>query len=150
MIRIPFLVTSTMICLMFMFGCGSPAPVETVKRSTDFATLAERVAFLERYVTFRRTYRTLEFQVVHANHSGGVVPGPSEWDIRLVATVPAEELEAWIPAGVVAQSDPREPWLAEVPDAPMAGEFPQWYEEARRSVGVDRKGNRVAYRIWAN
>lgn len=150
MIRIIPSVAWMLICLGFLFGCGSPTPAVTVKRSTDFATLAQRVAFLERYVTFRRTYRALEFQVVHANHSGGMVPGPSEWDIRLVATVPADELEAWIPAGVLAQPRPRELWLAEVPNAPGAEEFTQWYEEARRSVGVDRKANRVAYRIWAN
>ena len=39
-----------------------------------FPTLAERVAFLQQYVTFRRTYETLDFDIMYQNNGGGSLP----------------------------------------------------------------------------
>ena len=83
------------------------------QRSDTLATLAERVAFLEKHVTFRRGYEALAFDVMAADNSGGGVPGPSEWDIRFIAVVPEGEVEKWVPGGVKAKG-PRE---TEVTDA---------------------------------
>ena len=84
-------------------GCGgSRGPASTDTSSASFPTRTERFEFLQRYVTFRRGYRELDFHIVYRDGGGGAVPGPSEWDIRVVAIVPAEELASWVPAGVKA------------------------------------------------
>jgi hypothetical protein len=81
-------------------GCSSNAPsgpASVAETSETRPRLEDRVEFIERYVTFRRTYRKLAYAVDYQNNSGGMVPGPSDWDIRLVAVVPAEEIDDWIP-----------------------------------------------------
>jgi hypothetical protein len=74
-------------------GCGSSAPPSIDTTSDAFETLGDKVTVLERHVTFRRTYRSLEFYLDYKNGTG-MVPGPSEWDIGLIATVSADELDA--------------------------------------------------------
>jgi hypothetical protein len=132
--------------IALLVGCEPDGPATTRASSAAFATLAERTAFLNRYVSFRRTYETLDFDVFFRNNSGGLVPGPSDWDIRIVATVPAAELPAWIPAGVtpapVADSD----WLKSVPTTRDRSGIREWYVEGRRIVGIDRERRIVAYR----
>src|SRR3954451_19838714 len=97
-IRIPVILA---VCLIV--GCGRSGPASTRTVSSQFATVAERAKFLEKYVTFRRTYETLDFDVMYQNNGGGGgAPGPSDWDVRLVATVPAAELGTWVPTGAKA------------------------------------------------
>ena len=38
--------------------------------NSSFATIAERVAFLHEYVSFRRTYESLDFDILFHSHSG--------------------------------------------------------------------------------
>src|SRR5688500_11682624 len=72
------------------------------QKSDSIGTLAERVAFLERHVTFRRKYEALDFDVFVARGDQRGVPGPSEWDVRVVAVVPEEDMGTWVPTGVKA------------------------------------------------
>jgi len=80
--------------------------------------------------------------------NGGLVPGPSEWDVRLVATVPPEELTSWLPAGLSPVAAPNADWLEAVPAAETAPGMTEWYAEPGRVVGVDRVRSVVAYRSW--
>ena len=90
---------ATAILLMSaLVGCGGPTgPASTNTTSDALPSLAQRVEFLERYVTFRRQYQELGFHIVYHNNGGGGVPGPSDWDIRVVAVVPPEQLPQWLP-----------------------------------------------------
>ena len=101
---------------------------------------------LNRYVTFRRTYKTLDFDINYQNNGGGLVPGPSDWDIRLVATVPASQLQAWIPADGVASEAPDIRWLGSVPTSLDVSGVDEWYADGLRIVGVDRDRGIVVYR----
>jgi hypothetical protein len=74
-------------------GCTRSGPATTSTTSAGFSPLAKRVEFLHQCVAFRRTYETLDFDIMYQNN-GGTLPGPSDWDIRFVATVPAAELAA--------------------------------------------------------
>jgi len=79
-------------------GCGaseSGGPPSTETRSTSMPKLADRVRFLQTYVTFDRQFEQLEFDIFYKNNGGGFVPGPSDWDIQLVAKVPQNELHLW-------------------------------------------------------
>ncbi len=78
-----------------------------------------------------------------------MVPGPSNWDVRLVATVPASELAAWIPAGVPASAGAEAGWVKSVPTALDLSGVNEWYVQAHRVVGLDRGGRIVVYRMWA-
>lgn len=113
--------------------------------------LSDRTAFIDRYVPFQRTYLELEYDVEFHNTSG-VPPGPSDWDIRLVARVPAEELDDWIPPGANRVEGPPPDWLETVPGAIPTDGIHEWYEVeplGYTNIGIDRQNNIVAYRDWA-
>ena len=121
----------------------TPDPFEFPSK---FSTVAERVAFLQQYVTFRRTYETLDFDIMYQSNGGGSVPGPSDWDIRVIATVPASELSAWVPPGVPAATAPNTDWLKSVPTAINFSGLNEWYSEGHRIIGLDRARRIVVYR----
>lgn len=123
-------------------------PGSTLTRSETLPTLSDRVEFLQRYVRFRRTYETLDFNIEFHDNSG-MLPGPSEWDIRLVATVPAGEIAAWIPPVPAMSTPPDVSWLAHVwTDLDLKG-VNEWYEEGRKVVGIDRAKRIVVYRVYS-
>ena len=132
-----------------LVGCGRPTgPASTDTSSDALPSLEQRVEFLQRYVTFRRGYRDLDFHVRYHNNSGGRVPGPSEWDIRLVATVPPAEIAEWVPTGVTPTPSADTQWLVGVPGAERAAGIREWYTGPGLVVGVDRDHSVVAYRRW--
>lgn len=131
---------------LLLAGCTPGGPATTRTNSSSFATVAERARFLHEYVSFRRTYESLDFDIMYQNN-GGMVPGPSDWDVRLVATVPAAELQAWVPAGVSAASAPDTDWLAAVPTALDLSGVSEWYVDGSRVVGIDRTKRIVVYRL---
>ncbi len=147
-------------------GCGPSGPASTDTLSSALPDLDARVEFLERYVQFRRAYEVLDFSIRFRGSEGGFldVPGPSEWDIRLVAKVPAAEIDDWVPAGVAAGPPPDfSDWVAAGPgtapgtpldwrDAvpatlPLAG-VDEWYDGGGRIVGLDRDERVVVYRLF--
>ena len=132
---------------ILLVGCGPAGPPSTDTTSAKFGTVAERAKFLEQYVSFRRTYETLDFSILYRNNGGGLVPGPSDWNILLVATVPASELPAWIPAGVAASPNPDAAWLKSVPTSLDLSGVQEWYLDGKRAVGLDRAKRIVAYRL---
>lgn len=130
-------------------GCaGQTGPASTDTSSDSLPSLEDRIEFLERYVTFRRGYTELGFHVAYLNNGKGMVPAPSEWDIRLVATVPPSELPDWIPADGVSQPTADMHWLVGVPGAGLADGITEWYSRAGLVVGIDRKRSVVAYHNW--
>lgn len=141
---------SLLLAVVWIAGCGQSGPATTSTNSSRYATVQERADFLHQYVTFRRTYETLDFDITYHNNSG-IVPGPSDWDVRLIATVPASELEAWVPRGVPAAPAVQDrQWLQSVPTSLDLSGISEWYDEGRRIVGLDRIRRIVVYRIWAN
>ncbi len=79
-----------LLCLLIIlnctFGCQSQTtgPATTETSSSNLTYLSEKIEFLERYVTFRRNYQSLEFHINYHNNGSSLVPGPSDWDIRLM------------------------------------------------------------------
>ena len=132
---------------VLLVGCKPSGPASTKTTSAAYATVAERTKFLKEYVTFRRTYETLDFDVMYQNNGGGMVPAPSDWDVRLVATVPASELQTWVPTGVNASSAPDVAWLKSVPTTLDLSGVSEWYIDGSRVVGIDRAQRIVVYRL---
>lgn len=135
---------------VLLAGCEPSGPATIRTTSAAYATVAERVAVLNKYVTFRRTYETLDFDLLYQNSGGGPTPGPSDWDVRLVATVPAAELAAWVPAGVTASATPDLAWLKTVPTTLDLSGVSEWYVDGKRVVGIDRARRIVVYRLSSN
>ena len=128
-------------------SCDESGPPSTRTSSTQLGSLAERVAFLERYVSFRRAYRDLYFHVVFRNNGGGLLAGPSDWDITVAAQVPPAQLDEWT-RGLTPRA------AAPGPSAPRSSidlsGLQEWYGEPSRYVGIDRARSIVLYRNWAH
>jgi len=135
--------------LVGLLGCGNvPGPKSTDISSDSIPTLSDRITYLNEYVAFRRSYQALDFHIRFRNGGDGMIPSPSEWDIRIVAVVPPEELTKWIPLGVTATPTAERQWLESVPHADRAVGIREWYVSNNKVVGVDRESSVVAYRLW--
>jgi hypothetical protein len=142
----------TLSLLLPSCGQSRPAgPPTTNTTSTALPTLAQRTTFLNQYVTFRRGYQTLDFNIAFLNNNGGTPPGPTEYDIRLIATVPESELQSWIPSGVTASPTPPDTsWLKTVPTTLNLSGVTEWYITPGKGIGLDRANKIVVYRAFAH
>ena len=137
----------TILLLAVLFtGCARSSNRTTDTTSDQLPSLEARVQFVEVYVVAGRRYSELSFHIRFQDNSGGMVPGPSDWDFRLVASVTANELADWIPAGATPINKPELDWLATVPNSKRAAGITEWYKKGRTTIGIDRKQNIVAYR----
>jgi hypothetical protein len=129
-------------------GCSNTpsGPASVTETSARRSELAGRVRFIENYVTFRRKYEKLEYDVMYQNNGGGMVPGPSEWDVRLIAVVPPADVDGWIPKDVQKDDGLAPQWLRDMPGSIKKDEVTQWYRKAGIEVGIDRAHSIVAYR----
>ena len=141
--------------LLTLTGCsvGPSSPSSVQASSESRSALIERVRFLEQYVSFRRTYLQLEYNVEFRNGGEGLLPSPSEWDIKVLAVVPKDEIYEWISGVSESQEEHIEEhaldWLAEIPgNIPFDG-IDEWYLDGRRTIGVDRENSIIAYRNFA-
>ena len=132
-----------------ILGCSAersgPPTVNTSSESQ--LELTERIRFLEQYITFRRRYNQLEYRVQFLN-GGGLVPSPSEWDIKILAVIPKEDIQEWIPHKIQPSKTPYQ-WISDIPgDIPTAG-ITEWYQDEQRTIGIDRANSIIAYRNFA-
>lgn len=137
------------IALPFLGSCGGKGSKTTDADSTRFSTLVEKQAFLERYVNFRRTYDDLEFDISYLDGGDGRVPGPTEWDVRILAKVRKESLEEWV-SGLPSTKTPDVSWVSSIPNAPPKLDSFQWYSDESRFVGINREDRLVLYRNHKN
>lgn len=132
-----------LVMLLPTMACGESKSTDT--SSAAFKTVAEKQAFLERYLKVRRTYEKVEFHIDYKDGGDGLLPSPTDWDIRIVATVPADEMDAWT-AGLKPGKQPDAKWLAKVPNAPKELGSMEWFMDRTRLVGIDRKNRMIVYR----
>ena len=136
------------VCLVGCLNNPPPTGPPTAKETHSARpNLEDRIEFVETYVTFRRSYEQLEYDVWFQNNSGGGIPGPSEWDVHLVAVVPSEELADWIPDGAVEMESPPT-WSTSLDEIDTTG-VSEWYQLGSGIVGLDRKNSVVVYRNTA-
>lgn len=93
-------------CVILLLGalvaCGTSgargetaASLTTDTQSAQFATDAEKIAFLGRYITLYTAVETTEFHIVYHDNATGAVPGPSDWDMRVALKVAPADVAAW-------------------------------------------------------
>ncbi|MCY2992852.1 MAG: hypothetical protein NTY19_33970 [Planctomycetota bacterium] len=127
-------------------GCSPSGPTSVAETSAAHAVLADRVRFIEHYVTFRRKYEKLDYDVTYQNNDGGMVPGPSDWDIRLIAAVPPTDVDGWIPTDAEKKDGSPPQWLRDLPDSIEREGLTEWYRKSGAELGIDRARSIVAYR----
>jgi hypothetical protein len=88
--------------LLALTACGASgakgdtsATLTTDTASAQFATDAEKIAFLRRHVTLYSAVETTEFHIIYHDNAGGRVPGPSDWDMRVALKVAPTDVAAW-------------------------------------------------------
>jgi hypothetical protein len=91
-----------MLLLMALVACGIPsaggktsASLTTDTHSAQFATDAEKIAFLRRYVTLYSAVEASEFHIVYHDNAGEAAPGPSDWDMRVALKVAPADIPSW-------------------------------------------------------
>lgn len=93
---------------------------------------------------FRRSYDDLHFRLSYVDGGSGLVPGPTEWNVRVLAVVPKGEIDQWID-GLNTATDPELGWVSDIPNSPTDLSYYKWYEGDRMIVGIDRERRTVLY-----
>ncbi len=93
-------------------GCWDDKPnLTTDTDSRAFVDRAKKLGFLRRYVKLPTEVRNVEFSIVYRDNSHGLVPGPSDWDIRYIVRVDPQDVDAWLydprPAKLRPESEAR-------------------------------------------
>ena len=99
------------ILLLFLAGCSiralpspntSPSsnPRGEDDRTTDtwsssFDNKDDKLDFLVKYLNLYSDVEDAEYHIVYHDNSGGLIPGPSDWDIRVALKVAAEDIPLW-------------------------------------------------------
>jgi len=101
-VRLAWIGVCNAILLVSLAACGIPsaggktsASLTTDTRSTQFATDAEKIAFVHRYITLYSAVEATEFHIIYHDNAGGAVPGPSDWDMRVALKVAPADILAW-------------------------------------------------------
>jgi len=63
--------------------------------SSEFTGIDEKLAFLTEYLIMPSEVLDAEYHIVYHDNSTGLIPGPSDWDVRVALKIKAEELPLW-------------------------------------------------------
>lgn len=124
-----------------------PSSTNTLSSDKQFNSLLQKIEYLQQYVTFRRAYYELDFAIFFQNNSEGLVPGPSEWDIRLVASIPEADIKEWTKGLEPIESVALETeWIKELPGPIDRSGISAWFKKGSKVVGVDNANHIIVYR----
>jgi len=136
--------------LLVLTGCADndnsgPATVSQTSASTP--KLSDRIRFVESYVNFRREYNELEYNIVYHNNSSRLsAPGPSDWNIILIAKVPPDQIEQWVLPKTLDEGVPKPVWHKEAAREIDVSSVDEWYTDGNRTIGLDRARSIIVYR----
>ena len=83
-------------------------------------------------------------------NGGSFPPAPSEWDIRIVASVDPNDLDQWAITGKRNLEMKTPDWVGTTAKSLNVDAISEWYTDGGRTVGIDRDANIVAYRSFAH
>lgn len=135
-----------LIALMILGGCTSSGPPSGSETSAERPELSDRIDFIEQYVTFDRSYERLEYDVTFHNNGGRSLPGPSDWNIKLLAIVPNNEVADWIPENATRSEEEPPEWVSAMANDISVVGITEWHRVWGVEVGIDRATSTIAYR----
>src|SRR5690349_20784423 len=85
--------------LLVLTACGGGgqrvADKSTDTRSNTINDQADKIAFLEQYLSLSSPIQATEFHIVYHDNESGLIPGPSDWDMQVVMLVEQGDLARW-------------------------------------------------------
>ena len=130
----------SLLFLLFMFVACNQVSLTTQTHSSRFNSKQEKIEFLQKYLRIPSTYTELEYDINYQDNSTGLVPGPSDWDIKLKATIPKADLQHWI-KGCTMIAPPKIDW----PTLPFQVSDYEWYAKTGVLLGVKADKNEIIY-----
>lgn len=88
-------VVAVAVIMLLLAGCADHESLTTDTRSTYFETAEEKLAFLETYLKLPSEVADAEYHIMYHDNSGGLVPGPSDWEIRAAIKVAEADVSLW-------------------------------------------------------
>lgn len=64
--------------------------------SAGFSSSEERLAFLAEYLITPGEVLDAEYHIVYHDNSTGLIPGPSDWDVRVALKINPDDIELWL------------------------------------------------------
>ena len=138
-------ILSLIYIIVLTIGCSNAGPPSTETTSEKFDSLLNKISFLEQYVTFNRQYENLDFIIFYQNNSNGFLPGPSDWDVQIIAQIPNDTINAWISNAKTIKTDDTD-WVLKIPTNINRSGFSEWYQKEKALIGVNRTQSIIVYR----
>ena len=88
-------VTAVLLCCCILVACSTGEDLTTNTRSAQFTDRSEKVAFLTRYLKRAPGLLDAEYAIWYQDNGHGGVPGPSDYDMRIIARVAPDSLDVW-------------------------------------------------------
>ena len=129
---------------LLLVGCSSTPSLTTDTRSDSLPDPAARREFLKRYYKLPSPVEQVSFHIWYQDNSGGGVPGPSDRDLRIVAKVKPEDLDAWV-NNFSSAEELDVAWVNALVDWEL-GDSPEFYGDDREMVLLYRQTGIVARR----
>ena len=129
-----------------LYGCSESRTIS--KGSDAFTTLEQKIGLLKKYVNLNgKNFKTLDYHIIYQDNSTGMVPGPSDWDICIIAEIPETEISVWIEGLKTLTEHPNMDGFERVSTKIDYTKINEWYHLSGSSfVGLNRKKRILVYR----
>ena len=118
-------------------GCGAKDR-STDTRSKTFTTDEQKIDFLKKYVRLYSSVKATEFHIIFHDNSTGLVPGPSDWDIKVALLIESADIYKWLTEFTELTDEQCEiTWVSEIlPEEPRwnRASKPQFYKRSGKNV----------------
>lgn len=133
--RLLFIVT-----MMTILSCSSELSLTTNTHSSSFQKIEEKIDFLNKYINIESSYAELDYHIIYHDNSAGLVPGPSDWNIMIKATIKPLDIQNWVKdAQKIKHPNFHFSNINYDPDSY------QWYRRGEAIIGVDYNNNEIVY-----
>jgi hypothetical protein len=129
-------VAPCLLTVLFLFNVRAQeqTSLTTDTVSSQFATNQEKIAFLERYLKLPTKIEAAEYHIIYHDNSTGRVPGPSDWDMRVVVKVASEDMLTWLES-LTATTEPFDiNWVYELAKDWKLTSTPRFFTGDKRAV----------------
>lgn len=131
---------------------GKSKVMPTDTRSASLHGDQARIDFLKRYLVLPSEIQATEFHIVFHENNKGMMPGPSDFDIRAAVKVPPDKLGLWI-KDMGSPSSPFDvAWAYELlpkEDRWSIHSTPTYYERDRVQIVTFEPEGIVFKRVWS-